>query len=229
MSMSPETPFCQSESVNIAINQSFRYLNQRDAATFRKKFRQMRDDDQQFMHTFRELLAGIFMARQDYEPQYEPELEGLTPDWLFTARDRPSFIADVVNFHIDRTIETGQQQVLAHRDVWCDWMPDNSWRLQPAIQGKAGKYKEVALQKGLPFVVFVYTLFSAAVQTWEIEACFHGEAGLFDAYPTLTGVCHYDASGPGYRFTYFPNAMSNHRDVTIKGGFLPIPLEATGT
>lgn len=228
--MSPDTRFCPNGSINLAIHQSLRYLNKKDAAAFRKKFRRVRDDDQQFMHTYRELLAGVFVARQGYAPLYEPVLEGLTPDWHFLADEgRPAFIADVVNFHIDSPIEAEQNRAMREASSWCGWLPDNAHRMYPSIQGKAGKYKDLASRRKLPFVVFVYSLFSACVQLHEVEACLHGKEGLFDAYPTLTGVCHFEGAVDGYNFVYLVNPKASHSGFSLEGGFLPVPLEPANT
>ena len=95
-----------------------------------------------------------------------------------------------------------------------------------AILGKAGKYKDLVSRRGLPFVVFVYSFFSACVQLKEVEACLHGEEGLFDAYPTLTGVCHFEGAVAGYNFVYSGNPKANHPNFKLADGFLPVPLEA---
>src|SRR5262245_52927591 len=94
--MAPLTPFCRNATIDLTIRQALDCLSEADARAFRRKFREQRHDDQQFMHTFRELLAEVFVARQGFEPHYEPELDGLTPDWRFDATDRPAFLGDVV-------------------------------------------------------------------------------------------------------------------------------------
>ena len=217
--------FCPNSCINVAIHQSLSYLSERDAGAFRKKFRRQRGDEQQFLHSFRELLAGVFVARQGYEPQYEPEIDGLTPDWHFTPGDgRPSFIADVLNFHIDRKIEIVQDRVLQNGDIWCDWVPDNSRRLYQAIQAKAGKYKGLASQKGLPFVVFVYGWFTACVEADEIKDCLYPAGGLFDLYPALTGVYHFEGVNGCYTFAYYGNANPHFPNFRLDSGTLPVPI-----
>jgi hypothetical protein len=118
-------------SVQACIDRALTYLSQVDQRAFRKKFREQVGDDHQVMHTFRELLAGVFVAKQGFSPRYQPAIEGLTPDWLFQREGEGEFIADVVNFHIDKKVEAEQDKALAGPglQLWCDWMPDNSHRL----------------------------------------------------------------------------------------------------
>jgi hypothetical protein len=224
--MTLTAPFCPNTTVDLSIRQALRRLSEADARTFCRKFREQRHDDQQFMHTFRELLAGVFVARQGFEPHYEPELDGLTPDWRFDAAGNPVFIADVVNFHIDRPIEVKLDRAMRESRAWCDWMPDNARRLCPSIQGKAAKYKDLVSRRALPFVVFIYSYFSACVQPREVETCLNGDDGLFDTYPTLAGVCHFEGAMDSYNFVYLANPRARHPGLVLEGGFLPVPLEA---
>src|SRR5215467_7423288 len=95
-------------SVQACIERALSYLSEVDQKAFRRKFREQAGDEHQVMHTFRELLAGVFIARQGFSPRYEPKIAGLTPDWHFRREGGGEFIADVVNFHIDKKIEAEQ-------------------------------------------------------------------------------------------------------------------------
>jgi hypothetical protein len=218
------------KSVQACINRALTYLLPEDQAAFRKKFREQADDEHQVMHTFRELLAGVFVARQGFTPRYEPDIDGLTPDWRFRSDGAGEFMADVVNFHIDKKVESEQDKTLAGSRVqmWCDWMPDNSHRLYQTIKGKAGKHKAMALKGRIPFVVIVYGWFSAALLPDQVESCLLPENMLFDEYPTLTGVYHMDQRGnclvdasAGYTFAYYENAKAAFAVPQIQSGVLP--------
>src|SRR5439155_19552720 len=95
------------------IYQCFELLSEADARVFAKKFNEQRKDLHQVMHTFRELLAGAFIAGQGFQPEYEPNIDGQTPDWRFLDRSGGrSFIMDVVNFHTDKKTEDEQAAVI---------------------------------------------------------------------------------------------------------------------
>ncbi len=101
------------KTVQACINRALTYLSPQDRGAFQKKFREQVSDEHQVMHTFRELVAGMFAARQGFTPRYEPEIEGLTPDWHFRRNGEGEFVADVLNFHIDKKIEAEQDKALA--------------------------------------------------------------------------------------------------------------------
>ena len=217
-------------SVQACIGRALTCLSEDDQKRFQRKFRDQADDEHQVMHTFRELLTGVFFARQGFTPRYEPQIAGLTPDWHFRRGDDGEFIADVANFHIDKKIEAKQDEVLAKPglQVWCDWMPDNSHRLYQSIKDKAGKHKAMALEEKMPFVVIVYSWFSAAIQPHEVEACLLPEDMLFNEYPTLTGVYHMDQRGnclvdasAGYTFDYYENKAPAFPSPSLGSGVLP--------
>src|SRR5262245_2994570 len=176
------------------IRRALTSLSSADRQKFRKAFRDQADDKPQLLHTSRALFAGVFMVRQGYGAEYERSLGGQTPDWYFTGRDgRPDFFAEVVNFHLTLEIEANINWACERTGGWCGWLPNNEHRLYPSIQGKAAKYKALAAETGLPFVVFVYGLFDAFVQLREVEACLLPAAdGLFRLYPTLTGAYYFD-------------------------------------
>jgi hypothetical protein len=217
-------------TVQASIPRALTYLSAKDQGAFRKKFREQGEDDRQAMHTFRELLVGVFGARLDYTPHYEPKIDGQTPDWQFQRDGQGEFIADVMSFHIDRDIELEQERALQGDGLrsWCGWVPDYSKRLYPAIQAKAVKYKNLVTRRGAPFVVFVHGLFSACLLPDEIEACLLSPDGLFPEYPTLSGVwnmyekgdCRFDASA-GYRFDFYENPNATHPASKLPNGSLP--------
>jgi hypothetical protein len=224
----------EEKTVQACVGRALTYPSAQDQAAFRKKFREQCEDEHQVMHTFRELLAGTFMAQQGFTPRYEPEIDGLTPDWQFQREEGCSFVADVLNFHIDRKIEADQNRALEGEGVrvWCDWMPNNSDRLYQNIKGKAGKYKALAVRRGIPFVVIVYAWFSACLMPHEFEARLTPGDGLFNEYPSLSGVYHMDQQGncladerAGYLFHYYANPQAEY-EVKLASGVLPYDFPA---
>ena len=112
--------------------------------------------------------------------------------------------------------------------AWCGDIPDPRLRLYQSIQNKAAKYKSITVEKGLPFVVFVYPCFSAFVHPTEVKACLLAEDGLFRDYPTLGGVWHIDEGGnfltdtsAGYRFKYHENPWATCLAPKLKDNALP--------
>lgn len=175
-------------SVQSSIPRALGYLSPRDQNAFLKKFSEQVEDEHQVMHTFRELLAGVFMAQQGYTPSYEPDIGGLTPDWHFQCDGRGEFIADVVNFHVEKKIEAQIDCTLERSDVWSGKIPDQSQRLYSSLWNKAGRYKNLAAEKNVPYVVFIFGWMNAVVESSQIEQCLLHAEGLFQDYPTLSGV-----------------------------------------
>lgn len=175
-------------SVQETIPRALSYLSEKNQNAFRKKFSEQSEDNHQAMHTFRELLVGVFMAQQRYTPSYEPKIDGLTPDWHFQDDGRGDFIADVVNFHVEQKIEAQIDCTLAQGNVWSGKIPNQSQRLYSSLWNKAGKYKNLAAEKNVPYVVFIFGWMNAVVESSQIEQCLLHAEGLFRDYPTLSGV-----------------------------------------
>jgi hypothetical protein len=214
-------------SAERCFDRALTYLSQRDQSKLLKKKREQINDNDQIMHTLRELLAGAFMAQQGHALLYEPNIDGLTPDWQFQREGECEFIADVVNFHIDCAIEDRQTRVLDDRGVWCGWMPDVTLRLYETIQKKASKYKNLAEKRRLPYIVIVFPWLSAGVFPAEVERCILPSDGLFNDYPTLSGVYHMYEKGnckidsnAGYRFDYYANAKASYLGNCLANGSL---------
>jgi hypothetical protein len=165
------------------------YLCVQDQHKFRKEFENRAGDEGQVQHMFRELLAGAFMARQGFTPRYAPDIGGQTPDWHFKREGVGEFIAEFRNFQSPEKIRVAQERALdggAH--IWSGRLPDNTMRLWHSMQEKAGKYKNLATETDLPYVVIVHGLFLSALTQEEVEACILPADGLFADYPDMSGV-----------------------------------------
>src|SRR5947209_19335996 len=55
---------------------------------------------------------------------------------------------------------------------------------------KAIKYKKLANETDLPYVLIVHGLFTACLDSGEVEKCVLLSDGLFAEYPDLSGVYH---------------------------------------
>jgi hypothetical protein len=216
-----------------AIQRGLTYFSEQDQKKFRRKFDSQRDDDHQAMHTFRELLVGVFMIQQGFKACYEPKIEGLTPDWLFERDGQERFIADLVNFHVEQKVELQIDRALAAGLSWCGELPDQSQRLHSSLWKKADKYNNLAARKTVPYVVFIFGWMTAVLQAHQVEVCLDG---LFADCPTLSGLFHMYERGnclcddtAGYRFGYYGNPKAIHPIDWLTNGVLPYQFPACPT
>jgi hypothetical protein len=234
------TRHCGNNKANEDINKAFAYLNEQDRRTLTKRFAEYGDANPQFGHTFWELIAAVQVARLGYAPFYERKLgrKKQTPDWYFDGGARlPSFFAEVVNFHPDNKTEDDQNVALEARGAWVGFLPSQELRLDSSLVKKAGTYKDLAEEIGLPYVVFIYTMFHAAIDPAEVEACLSGPDGLFPRYSSLAGVCHFYQKAPaggrlfdlcGHQFDWYANPHATRKDFSLPCGFLPSEIPPPG-
>src|SRR5262245_38405030 len=201
-------------SAPACMERALTYLSEQDQRKFRKEFDSRAGDEEHLQHTFRELLAGAFLARQGFTPRYTPLINGQTPDWHFKREGVGEFIAEFRNFQSPNKIRDEQKRALEGEGVraWCGWVPDNTDRLWQSMLSKASKYKNLAIQTALPYVVIVHGLFTACLVRGEVEACILQADGLFADYPDMSGVYHMHEQGScisdptaGYRFDFYAN------------------------
>lgn len=220
------------------IRNGLKYLSDQDVRVFQKKFQQQSEDKRQLAHTRMELITGVFGAMIGFTPQYEPKMEGQTPDWLFLDPEaKPHFFGDVLNFHINEGIEKKTEEALHTHQEWGDELPGSEERLYPSLQGKAVKYRELVGRIHLPFVVFVYGWFEAFLHPMEVEYCLSArKCGLFKDYPQLSGVYHFDDGvplgrgwvNPVYRFRYYANPNAS-QPLVLGDGLVPVPIPVPPT
>ena len=210
---------------------AWKYLRIEDRIAFVEKFDQQRNDERQLMHTGKELIVGVFIARLGYAPRYEPQLSGQTPDWLASdQKDKPKFLAEVLNFHMNRAIEVEIDQATTADGFWCGDLPNSNDRLVASLSKKPAKYKALADRTTLPLVVFLYAWFDAFLSPHELRSLLvHDERGLLSDYPQLSGVYHFDdaingiGQPPAYRFRYYPNPFAS-RPFNLPDGEIPVPI-----
>jgi hypothetical protein len=85
-------------SPRACIQRGLTYLSESDRRKVRNGFENLAGNEEQRQHLLRELLAGVFMARQGFTPRYEPDMMGKTPDWHFKREGVGKFIAEFRNF-----------------------------------------------------------------------------------------------------------------------------------
>jgi len=216
------------------IQNGLKYLRNQDARAFVRKFQQQSKDERQFAHTMIELIPGIFGARMGFIPEYEPNMEGQTPDCRFLDPEaKPCFFAEVVNLHMNEDIEKEMRKALKIDDIWSGNLPNSADRLYPTLENKMGKYRALADKVDLPFVVFIYGWFNAFLDPVEIEYCLSNmEWGIFKKYPQLSGAYHFDnasldggygGNNPDYRFRFYTNPDAT-RPLPLTDGLVPFPI-----
>jgi hypothetical protein len=222
-------------SAPACMERALTYLSEQDQRKFRKEFDNRSGQEEQRQHMFRELLAGVFVARQGFSPRYGPLIRGKTPDWHFKREDEAEFIAEFRNLQSADNIRDEQKRALEGDGVrmWCGWMPDNADRLWQSMLSKAGKYKSLAIQTGSPYVVIVHGLFTACLVPSEVEACILPSEGLFSEYPDMSGVYHMYEKGncisdpaAGYRFDFYANPIATRPAPWLRSGVLPYRFPA---
>jgi hypothetical protein len=217
-------------SAPACMKRALTYLSVQDQRKFRKEFDNRAGDEGQMQHMFRELLAGVFVARQGFTPRYTPVIKGQTPDWHFKHEAAGEFIAEFRNFQSPDTIRDDQKRALEGDGVrtWCGWMPDNTHRLWESMLSKAGKYKNLAIETASPYVLIVHGLFTACLVPGEVEASILPSDGLFADYPHMSGVYHMYEKGncisdpaAGYRFDFYANPNATRPTPWLTNGVLP--------
>ena len=202
------------------IYRCFEHIDDADASAFVRLFRAQVDDGQQVLHTFRELVLGGFLASRGLRMRHNLHVDNQTPDWCrLSATAEPDAIVEVVNFHPPRMIERDIDTV-ARTGVWVGRMPPHVPRLRSCLEDKATAYRSLAQRRGIPYVIGVFSEFTADVEPEELDECLvHPEHGLFDAYPVVSGVIFFEERSGVYRFKYTANPRASRPVVLPEGEF----------
>lgn len=206
-------------SINDCIYRCFDHIHEADARVFVKKFGEQLHSNAQVMHTFRELVLGAYLASNGFKVRYDNPVNSSTPDWcILDETSKLSGIAELTNFHTDKETETEIEEARQTRGEWVGWMPPNDDRLYQIIWGKARVYKALVEKHRVPYVIAVFSEFTAALEIDELHEClFHDETGLFALYPTTSGVLFFEEKSGRYAFTYLQNPHAD-REIYIQDG-----------
>jgi hypothetical protein len=192
-----------------------------------KRFRQLSDDPQQAMHTFRELVLGAYLSSTGFYVKFEYEVGSLTPDWSILSQDEEEIlgIIEVVNFHIDSVSEVSIDRLLEAKKMavlWRDGNKDNVARLYQCIWSKARSYKQMTKKLEIPYVIGIFPDFIAAVDIEEVKLCvLDSDSGLFHKYPNLSGIIYFEESFGIYGFQFIENPIACSK-IKIPDGTLAI-------
>ena len=212
------------DSINAAIYCCFECLTEADARAFVRKFTDQPHDQDQVMHTFRELILGAFLAANGLAVASERPVAAKTPDWSILDGEDLRCIVELVNFHTARATEDDIKAHFDARKLWSGWQKPHADRLYARIREKCVAYKAIAERESVSYVIGVYGDFLAAVDQEEVEACLHDqEAGLFTSYPDVSGVLFFDDSFARYRFIYLANPQAR-RPFALPDGVMDLSL-----
>ncbi len=208
-------------SINETIYRCFEHISEDDARLFVRKFRDQLADNDQVMHTFRELLVGGFLGANGLNVANDRTLGGKTPDWSILASDgHLSGVVELVNFHTSKAIEDEINECRAVGRVWVGRIGPHAARLSDRIREKAAKYKRSVEQAKVPYVVSVFSEFTAGLDLEEVQRClFDEENGLFRLYPSVSGLLFFEERTGRYLFTYIASPCAAMEMLLPSGEF----------
>jgi len=197
-------------SINQCIYRCFDYICKEDRKIFLKKFRENPHDSDEIMHILRELILGAYLGYSNLKIRYEFNINGQTPDWSIVINNSKSdCMIELVNFHIDKATE---KQIKAYREksrmffFWRDQNKDNLDRLHQSILLKIQKYRKLAIELKIPYIISLYIDFMITVDIDEVKECiFEKGINLFKNYPEVSGLLCFRESNGRYIFKYIQN------------------------
>jgi hypothetical protein len=192
------------------VNHFLPHLRTEDQAKFRKKFRQQKDAGDQLLHTLRELILGGYLAKKGFKVQYEPNINNQTPEWAIVNPDlKVIAIVELTNFHGDARTEGEIKQALSAGGLWIGYLPPSGGKLYDRLREKCAKYKNLANDIDVPYIVAVEIEFGTTVNGEELSDILNNpEHGLFKLYPEVSGlVVFIDGSAYYMHYQENPNAM----------------------
>ena len=90
--------------------------------------------------------------------------------------------------------------------MWVGRIGPHAPRLYERIRDKAAKYKRLVEKTNVPYVVAVFSEFTANVDFEEVRECVcDDKKGLFGLYRTLSGILFFEERTGHYTFTYLFN------------------------
>lgn len=191
-----------------AICHCLRYIDEKDAAKFIRKFKRLPEDKVHTYNVYVELLVGAFLASNGLHVQYERRIGTKTPDWcIVDVNLHPQWIVESSTLHARADLSRDIMRQYKERGLWGGGVKSNTRRLYQAIQRKAVTYRALTNEHNLAYVVAIYCEPWEPVKQQEIDEClFSGGANLFEQYPEVSGVLFFNVgSCVNFVFTYEPN------------------------
>jgi hypothetical protein len=235
--------FSGNPGLNDCIAACLWHLEAGDAARIARKLRSNAGapDKREFLHTFRELILGAYLAHNGFRVRTFEKHDGKDPDWsIVDDGGTLRALIEVRSFHADQQTESRIDAALA-AGQWAYAEFDEaktSQRFLQTIWEKCGAYKDLAKAKDVPYVIGCFGYFSNWLERSTVLENLHSpEFGLFrrpedDGYPDVSGLvvfdertslCARDAVAHAYVFEYFSNPHAT-RPFEIPAGSLYSPM-----
>jgi hypothetical protein len=233
-------------SINVCIYECFQHLDARDVTAFKRKLKSYSRlaDKGDFFHTFRELIVGSYLARNNLlarsgqRVQWQKKYGTLTPDWSILGRpSEPAGLVEVMNFHADRQTEIYVRTALDAGRIACFPYDEvkTEQRLRSDIIDKC-KYKELTESLDVPYTIACFCFLDNPVETRVVRRVLYStESGLFrnsgdGIYPHVSGLVLFgelaryvplDSVEMVYKFQYFPNPYALRMFTFPVGDYYP--------
>ena len=214
------------KKINEYICYFFEYVCKGNQQRLKRKFRNLKSESSQIMHTLRELILGAHLSASGFRVRYDFVINNQTPDWCILDDDLSVVgIIELLSIHIDRATENEIRQHSELRDnyfYWRDGQKKNIDRLYQKIEKKAQKYSSQAISLEVPYVVAVFGEWELALDFNEIQSCLFNETtGLFSMYPEISGVLYFVDQNPLRYLFYYSENPSSLRPITMPTGVFP--------
>lgn len=205
----------ENKKMNKTIYDCFDLLPEREQKRYVKKFKEQPHNEDQFIHTFRELILGAFLSANGFIVESERQIGKQKPDWSIINNSLEVIaIVEMFHHHIDHKTK---DHILAQHTTGkngISYFPNGNDpehdRLYKTIQGKTCKYKNLVAIK-IPFVVAISIDTFVLIDPQKTKDCLmSGDEPLFKLYPYLSGVLHFEeGNNPGsYKFSYIENPFA---------------------
>lgn len=237
----PHDPVAENPSIDACIKECYQHLHGSDVQRYNKEFESQPHDEDQVLHTFRELLFGSYLIRNGWRVRAYQKIDGNTPDWCVLGdSDEPSGIIDVVNLHADKLTDDRVKMLFKQgkpAPLSADEAADSK-RVYDSIKGKCIKYRELVKSRNFPYIIGLFPQFNIPINHSQVvENLYLPPTGLFltedlGGYPNVSGLAflselstidNHDSLWMGYRFDYFPNPYAR-RPLTFPSGAYWNPL-----
>ncbi len=108
--------FAGNSSINDCIHDCFQHLDEAEVSKIRRKLRSNAgaEHKQEFFHTFRELILGSYLARNDFRVRAYQKYGVHDPDWSVLGRQGElAALIEITNLHADEKTEAAIEADMA--------------------------------------------------------------------------------------------------------------------
>lgn len=202
--------------INDRIHKYSTLLCSRDKQRIFSKFRADVADVRKF-ESYRELTFGWYLCHSGFNPVYEEEVQGLTPDWVLKDADgQITEIIDVVTLHLRREAANSIAKGLMEKGSGAAWTSMPQQNIYSKLDGKAGRYAQLAERLQVPYIIAVFGEFFVNIAPEEIASSLTGTVGIFAQRPNLSGVVYWREVQGQYEFTHFVNEGCQYKSGILK-------------